>query len=341
MIIDLRSDTVTKPTPAMLQAMMNAKVGDDVFREDPSITELENRLAAMFGMEAGLFCPSGTMTNQIAIKAHTQPLDEIICDRLAHIYNYEVGGWAFLSGVSIQLIHSPRGILQAEQIIPCIQQEQDWLPNSKMVCIENTVNRGGGAVYSLTEMKAIQEVCLKNNLIYHLDGARIFNAIVASNYTAKDLHGIFDSISICLSKGLGAPVGSVLVGNAAFIKKSRKIRKVLGGGMRQAGFLASACLYALDHHIDRMAEDHANAKQIAEVLGSLSYVTEIMPTETNIVIFSLSSKELTSQLIHHLERGNVKASPFGGNSIRLVTHLDFTEEMLYQVISLLKKFEAH
>jgi len=341
MSIDLRSDTVTKPTPGMLQAMMSAKVGDDVFREDPSINELENRLATMFGMEAGLFCPSGTMTNQIAIKAHTQPLDEIICDRLAHIYNYEVGGWAFLSGVSIQLIHTPRGIIQAEQIIPCIQPAQDWLPNSKMVCIENTVNRGGGAVYSLAEMKAIQAVCLKNNLIYHLDGARLFNAIIASDYTAKDLHGIFDSISICLSKGLGAPVGSVLVGSESFIKKSRKIRKVFGGGMRQAGFLANACLYALDHHIERMAEDHARAKQLADVLGSLPYVTQIMKTETNIVIFSLSSLEITSQFIQHLEKGNVKAAPFGGNSVRFVTHLDFTEEMLQQVISLLQNFEPH
>jgi len=338
MRIDVRSDTVTKPSEGMLKAMMNAKVGDDVFGEDPTVVELENRLAEMFGMEAGLFCPSGTMTNQIAIKAHTSPLDEIICDQLAHIYNYETGGWAFHSGVSIKLIQTPTGIIQAAQVPPCIQADQDWLPNSKMLCIENTVNRGGGSVYGLEEMQALTEVCKTNKLIYHLDGARIFNAIVASDYTAKDLHGVFDSISICLSKGIGAPIGSVLVGKKDFIKKSRKIRKVFGGGMRQAGIIAAAGLYAIEHNIDRMADDHRRAKALGDLLLSLPYVASVLPVETNIVIFSLHHKEDTEQFIRYLKQQDIHAVPFGGNSVRFVTHLDFTEELLNKVQEVLKDF---
>ncbi len=338
MRIDLRSDTVTKPTPAMLDAMMHANVGDDVFGEDSTIAELETRLAVMFGMEAGLFCPSGTMTNQIAIKAHTQPLDEIICDQLAHIYNYETGGWAFHSGVSIKLIQTQRGIIQANQVLPCIQPDQDWLPNTRLLCIENTVNRGGGSVYSLNEMKALKEFCSAHNLIYHLDGARIFNAIVSSNYTTEDLHGVFDSVSICLSKGLGAPVGSVLLGKKDFIKKSRKIRKVFGGGMRQAGYIAAAGLYAIENNVERMKDDHYRAKVLGETLSSLSYVASVLDVETNIVIFSLHEASETKKFINYLAKHDIHAVPFGGNSVRFVTHLDFTEEMLTRVQEILKKF---
>jgi threonine aldolase len=338
MRIDLRSDTVTKPTPGMLDAMMHAKVGDDVFGEDPTIVALENRLADMFGMEAGLYCPSGTMTNQIAIKAHTQPLDEIICDQLAHIYNYETGGWAFHSGVSIKLIQTERGIIQANQVAPCVQPDQDWLPNSRLLCIENTVNRGGGSVYTLEEMKSLKEVCKNHQLIYHLDGARIFNAIVASDYSTSDLHGIFDSISICLSKGLGAPVGSVLVGSKEFIKKSRKIRKVFGGGMRQAGFMAAAGIYAIEHHVERMKEDHRRAKDVSEMLSALPYVASVMNVETNIIIFSLEHLEATKAFIAFLAQHDIHAVPFGASSVRFVTHLDFTEEMLIRLQEVLKKF---
>lgn len=340
MIIDLRSDTVSKPTKEMLEYMMQAQVGDDVFAEDPTIQALEKRVAAMFGMEAALFCPSGTMTNQIAIKAHTEPLDEIICDQLAHIYNYETGGWAFHSGVSIKLVPTERGIIQPHQVLESIQPYQDWLPNSKMLCIENTVNRGGGSVYTLAEMKALHEVCKKNNLIYHLDGARIFNAMIAGLYNTHNLHGIFDSISICFSKGLGAPVGSVLTGNAAFIKKSRKIRKVMGGGMRQAGYLASACIYALDHHIERLAKDHHHAKILSESLQKHPSVRSVRKTETNIVIFSMHDSDTTQRFISWLDKHNIKAVPFGGNSIRFVTHIDITPSMIDACLDVIASFSG-
>ncbi len=328
MIIDLRSDTVSKPTAAMLEAMMQAPIGDDVFAEDPSVNALEVRVAQLFGMEAGLYCPSGTMSNQIAIKAHTQALDEIICDQLAHIYNYETGGWAFHSGVSIKLIPSERGIITPDEVEKCIQPDFDWLPNTSLVCIENTVNRGGGSVYTLEEMKALQPICQKYGLKYHLDGARIFNALIAKKYSPKDLHGIFDSISICFSKGLGAPIGSVLVGTKAFIKKSRKIRKVMGGGMRQAGFIASACNYALDHHIERLAQDHEHAQILANTLKLNPLVSSIREVETNIVIFSMIDTATTARFVSYLAENNIKAVPFGGNSIRFVTHLDIHPAMI-------------
>ena len=339
MIIDLRSDTVSKPSKGMLEAMFNAQVGDDVFAEDETVAALERKVADLFGMEAGLYCPSGTMTNQIAIKAHTQPLDEIICDQLAHIYNYETGGWAFHSGVSIKLIPTERGILTPEAIESAIQPDFDWLPNTSLVCIENTVNRGGGSVYTLEEMKNIQPVCEKYGLKYHLDGARIFNALIAKNYQPKDLHGIFDSISICFSKGLGAPIGSVLIGSKAFIKKSRKLRKVMGGGMRQAGFIAAACLYALEHQIERLQEDHQHAQDIAKSLKMNPLVTHIRDVETNIIIFSMVDKPCTERFATYLAANNIKAVPFGGNSIRFVTHIDITIEMVQQCKAIIENFK--
>ena len=338
MIIDLRSDTVSKPNKAMLDAMMNAPVGDDVFAEDETVKKLEERVASMFGMEAGLYCPSGTMCNQIAIKAHTQPLDEIICDQLAHIYNYETGGWAFHSGVSIKLIPTERGILLPHEVEASIQPDFDWLPNSSLLCIENTVNRGGGSVYTLEEMKALKPVCEKYQLKYHLDGARLFNALIAKNYSTTDLSGIFDSISICFSKGLGAPIGSILIGEKSFIKKSRKIRKVMGGGMRQAGYLASACLYALDNNINRLADDHTHAQMLAEALGKNTLVSSIRNVETNIVIFSMIDKNTTDRFVTYLADNNIKAVPFGGNSIRFVTHIDISREMIERSISLIRAF---
>jgi threonine aldolase len=333
MIIDLRSDTVTKPSLGMKQAMLNAELGDDVFGEDPTVKELEEKVAAMFGMDAGLFCPSGTMTNQIAIKAHTQPLDEIICDKICHIYNHETGGWAFHSGVSVRLTEGNRGRMSVEQIEELILPDHDWLPNTKMVAIENTVNKGGGSVYTIEEMKSIAELCRSKNLIYHLDGARIFNALTALNKKPSDLAGIFDSISICISKGLGAPVGSVLVGSKTVIKRSRKIRKVMGGGMRQSGMLAAACIYALENNIERLSEDHRRAKILAEVISTLPWVKNVLPVETNIIVFETAdSAHITSEL----SSKNILVQSFSPTLLRMVTHLNFTEEMLVQTAEVLK-----
>ena len=329
MIIDLRSDTLTKPSPAMLNAMMRAEVGDDVFNEDPTIIKLEALSAAMFGMEAGLFCPSGTMTNQIAVKVHTQPLDEVICDKLCHIYNYEVGGFAFHSGVSVRLTDGERGIMTTDQIEKCILPDYDWYPNTRMVCIENTVNKGGGAVYTIEQMKAIGEYCRTKGLSYHLDGARIFNALTALGKKSNDLAGIFDTISVCISKGLGAPVGSVLLGPRDLIKKARKVRKVMGGGMRQAGFLAAACIYALENNIERLSEDHYKAKQIETILRQCSWVKQVLPVETNIVIFEVTDSAQTTE---QLAAVGIRTSPFSPTLVRMVTHLDITDDMM-------KKFE--
>lgn len=330
MLIDLRSDTVTKPSKAMLDAMVNAELGDDVFGEDPTTKKLEEKCAALFGMEAGLFCPSGTMTNQAAIKAHTQPLDEIICDKISHIYNYETGGWAFHSGVSIRLTEGDRGKMSVKQVEELILPDYDWLPNTRMVAIENTVNKGGGSVYTIEEMKAISDFCRSKNLIYHLDGARIFNALTALNKKPGDLKGLFDSISICISKGLGAPAGSVLIGSKAFIKKARKIRKVMGGGMRQSGILASACIYALDHNVTRLADDHRRAKQLAEALKPLKWIKKVLPVETNIIIAEVDDASVCAA---EFAKHNILVQAFSPTLARFVTHLDFTEEMLEEVIN--------
>ena len=337
-MIDLRSDTVTKPGKAMLDAMQNAELGDDVFGEDPTVKKLEEKVAAMFGMEAGLFCPSGTMTNQIAVKAHTQPLDEIICDKICHIYNYETGGWAFHSGVSIRLTNGDNGRMTVPQIEELIQPDFDWLPNTSMVAIENTVNKGGGSVYTVDEMKAISDFCRSKKLIYHLDGARIFNALTALNKKPGDLAGLFDSISVCISKGLGAPVGSVLLGSKAFIKKSRKLRKVMGGGMRQSGLLAAACIYALDNNVNRLTEDHQRAGKLAETLAGLSWVKQVLPVATNIVIFEVASSAKTAEL---LAAKGIRVQPFSPTLVRMVTHLDFTEAMLNETLELLKNLAVN
>ncbi len=331
-MIDLRSDTVTKPSKQMLEAMLAADIGDDVFGEDSTIKKLEEKVAALFGMEAALFCPSGTMTNQIAIKAHTQPLDEIICDKICHIYNYETGGWAFHSGVSIRLTEGINGKMTTGQIAALIQPDFDWLPNTKMVAIENTVNKGGGSVYSIEEMKLISDFCKTNSLIYHLDGARIFNALIALNKTPEDLNGLFDSVSICISKGLGAPVGSVLAGRKDFIKKSRKIRKVMGGGMRQSGLLAAACIYALDNNVSRLNEDHQRAKELADILGKQKWVKSVLPAETNIVIFEVSDSNMVAEIF--LSHG-IKVQPFSLTSVRMVTHLDYNSEMHAKTLAII------
>ena len=337
-MIDLRSDTVTKPTPAMLEAMMTAAVGDDVFHEDPTVQKLENYLAELFGQEAGLFCPSGTMCNQIAMKVHTQPMDEIICDKLSHVYYYETGGYAFNSGCSIRLIDGDRGRITAQQILDNIQADYDWLPVSRLVVVENTCNKGGGAIYAIAELQKISAVCREKGLKLHLDGARMFNALVASQTNAEDYHNLFDSISICLSKGLGAPIGSVLLGDKAFIKRARKVRKAFGGGMRQVGLLAAAGLYALKNNVERLEEDHANAWFLAEELKKLPYVSSVIPPETNIVIFDVASSVNPVDLIAYLEKHGIRVVQFGPKSIRMVTHLDVNREQLEEVVRCMDGF---
>ncbi|MDP3556829.1 MAG: GntG family PLP-dependent aldolase [Bacteroidota bacterium] len=336
-IIDLRSDTVTKPSKQMMEAMFNAEVGDDVFKEDPTIIELEKFAANLFGKEAGLFCPSGTMTNQIAIKVHTQPGDELICDVNSHIYNYEGGGISFNSGVQAKLLQGNEGRLSAELIEPAINGDFDWLTKTSLVSLENTVNRAGGSYYTNDQIKPIQALCKKHNLKLHLDGARIFNALVESNESPKQIGDCFDSISICLSKGLGAPVGSVLLGDKDFIKNSRRIRKVFGGGMRQAGILAAAGLYALKNNVSRLKEDHTRAKKLEQALKQLSYIDSVLPVYTNIIIFNLKSEIITGEAFEKkLLDNNIKIAAFGKHTIRMVTHLDFDDAMLDRTIEVLK-----
>ncbi len=336
MIIDLRSDTVTKPSPQMLEAMMNAPVGDDVFNEDPTVVALEHKVAALFNKEAALFCPSGTMTNQIAIKCHTQPGDELICDTNAHIYNYEGGGIAFNSGVQAKLLVGHQGRITAEQIAEHINGDYDWLTKTSLVCLENTVNRAGGSYYDIREIKKIAGLCKEKQLALHLDGARLFNALTETNDTTIDMGNCFDSISICLSKGLGAPVGSLLLGTSSFIKQARRVRKVFGGGMRQAGYLAAAGAYALDHNINRLKEDHQRAKELETVLKTCSFVDNILPVDTNIIIFNVNEKLSGTDFEYILKSHNIKVSAFGKQTIRFVTHLDFTDDMLEKVIEVLK-----
>jgi threonine aldolase len=335
-LTDLRSDTITRPTPAMLQAMFAAPVGDDVFGEDPTVNALEEKAAAMFDLEAGLFCPSGTMTNQIAIKAHVEPLSEVICDYTAHIYQYEGGGIAANSGASVYLLHGERGKITPEMVLSGIRPNNIHYPLSKLVALENTSNKGGGSFYTLSEIAAIAEVCRANNLAFHLDGARVFNALVAAQESAEPYGQYFDSISVCLSKGLGTPVGSVLLGSKSFIQKARRIRKVFGGGMRQAGYLAAAGIFALDNHIARLTEDHQKAKILAETLTDCPYVESLAPVDTNIVIFKLVTGITEQQFLQALTAQNILALDFGPQTIRLVTHLDVTDAMLEHTITVLR-----
>ncbi|WP_295768416.1 GntG family PLP-dependent aldolase [uncultured Mucilaginibacter sp.] len=334
MTVDLRSDTVTKPTPGMLEAMWSAKIGDDVFGEDESINELEAKCAAIFGMEAALFCPSGTMTNQIAIKCFTQPLDELIADQTAHVYRYEGGGIAFNSAVSTRLLNGERGILTADMIAPEINEENIHYPNTSLVVLENTVNKGGGKCYTLEQIAPIAELCKQRGLKLHLDGARIFNALTYTKDKAIDYSKYFDGISICLSKGLGAPVGSVLLANKATIKYARRLRKVLGGGMRQAGFLAAAGIYALDNHVERLSIDHNHARTLADELKSCSWVSKVVDVETNIVLFdTVDPAEL---VVQKLAGRGVKCNSTDANRVRFVTHLDVSESQVGYTLEALK-----
>ena len=339
MKIDLISDTVTRPTKEMLAAMMNAEVGDDVFKSDPTVTALQEKAAALFGMEDALFFPSGTMANQTAIKLHTQPGDKLFCDKWSHVYNYEGGGAAFNSGVSCKLIDGDRGMFSAEQLKVASAGRADiHVPYSRLVCVENTTNKGGGACWDFEELKKIRQVCLDQNLDYHLDGARLFNALVAKNETPKQYGELFDTISICLSKGLGAPVGSILLGSKTHIAKALRIRKLFGGAMRQVGFLAAAGIYALDNNIERLADDHKKAKDIEQLLNSLSYIKKVEPVETNIIIFYVEDHLNVEDFISKMEEKNILLTPMGDGKIRIVTHLDFSDQMLEKLLYELKRF---
>jgi len=339
MKIDLISDTVTRPTSGMLDAMMSAEVGDDVFKSDPTVTALQEKAAALFGMEDALFFPSGTMANQTAIKLHTQPGDKLFCDKWSHVYNYEGGGAAFNSGVSCKLIDGDRGMFTAEQLKVASAGRADiHVPYSRLVCVENTTNKGGGACWDFEELKKIRQVCLDQNLDYHLDGARLFNALVAKNETPKQYGELFDTISICLSKGLGAPVGSILLGSKTHIAKALRIRKLFGGAMRQVGFLAAAGIYALDNNIERLADDHKKAKDIEQLLNSLSYIKKVEPVETNIIIFYVKDHLNAEDFISKMEEKNILLTPMGDGKIRIVTHLDFSDQMLEKLLYELKRF---
>ncbi|QXP54994.1 aminotransferase class I/II-fold pyridoxal phosphate-dependent enzyme [Cellulophaga sp. HaHa_2_95] len=339
MKINLISDTVTKPTPGMLEAMFSAEVGDDVFKEDPSVNALEEKVAKMFHKEVALFFPSGTMANQAAIKLHTQPADQLICDKYAHVYNYEGGGISFNSGVSCKLVDGNRGMMTALQVAEAVNPPDFYhSPLTTLVSIENTTNKGGGACWDFEELKKIQAVCKAHHLGYHLDGARLWNAMVAKNETPQQYGELFDTISVCFSKGLGCPVGSVLVGNKDIMQKAIRIRKLLGGGMRQAGYLAAAATYALDHHVDRLAEDHRRAKEIGELLMRLAFIQKVEPIETNIIIFEINESLLSAErFLEKLKANNVHIIGMGQGKLRIVTHLDYTKEMHEAFLSILNK----
>ena len=335
-MIDLRSDTVTKPTKDMMTAMMNAEVGDDVFNEDPTVIALEEKVADLFGMEAALYCPSGTMTNQIAIRVHTKPQDEVICDQRSHIYRYEGGGIANNSLISVRLLDGPRGILSPDMVIDGINPDDIHFPESTLVSLENTVNKGGGCYYTIDQIAGIARVCQEKNLKLHMDGARLFNALVETGENPQEYGRYFDSISVCFSKGLGAPVGSALLGNKETIRRAKRVRKVFGGGMRQAGYLAAACIYALDHHVDRLVEDHRKARVLGEALASWRLAEEVLPVDTNIVIVTLRDGHTPQQVLEKLKAQGVLAVPFGKKEIRFVTHLDYTDAQLDQTLKIIE-----
>jgi threonine aldolase len=321
----------------MQESMHQAVVGDDVFGEDPSINALEKKTAELFGMQAAIFCPSGTMTNQIAIKCHTQPGDEVICDENSHIYQYEGGGIAFNSLCSVKLLTGNFGRITASQLQTAIQPDDVHRPISRLVSLENTSNRGGGSCYDFAEIQQIRTICNKSQLALHLDGARLWNALIAKNESPLQYGQVFDSISVCLSKSLGCPVGSLLVGSHSFIKKARRIRKVFGGGMRQAGFLAAAGIYALDHHIERLKTDHLHATQLGSNLMKLPFVKTVLPVETNIVIFELQDGQSAPALVNTLRERGILTYAIAPNRVRLVTHLDISSAMIDKTVEELNR----
>ena len=338
-MIDVRSDTVTRPTPAMLEAMMSAQVGDDVYGEDENVNALQRTAAAAFGMEAALFCPSGTMTNQIAIKLHTQPGDEVICDELAHTYLYEGGGIAFHSGASVRTLRGRNGRFTAEDVRENVNRRDDaHLPWTRLVAVENTVNKGGGCCWDIGELRRIRAACDEQGLALHLDGARLYNALIARGETPAEHGAVFHTISICLSKGLGAPTGSLLLGSREHIARAHRLRKLMGGGMRQAGYLAAAARYALDNNVSRLADDHAKARQVAAELPALGYVKSVMPVETNILIFHLDDAVTTDRYLQYLSGRGVRAGTMGKQTIRFVFHLDVSADQVDRRVGVIREF---
>jgi len=333
--IELRSDTFTKPTKQMLDYMFKAEVGDDVWEEDETVKELEKRLANDFAMEAALFCPSGTMANQIAIKVHTKPGDEVICDESSHVYQYEGGGIAFNSSCSVKLLKGDCGRINTSLVNAVLRVENIHFPNTRLVSVENTTNKGGGACYNLGVLNELSEFCKHKGLAFHMDGARLYNAIVKTNTKPSDYGSILDSISVCISKGLGAPIGSVLLGTKEFIHQAKRYRKVMGGGMRQVGYLAAGCTYALDHHVFRLKDDHQRALQIAECLEVQDYVIDVLPVETNIVIFSIDEP---LKFVDYMETKHIFCSAISDSQIRFVTHLQFDDHMLKTLLSALANY---
>lgn len=324
----------------MLEAMMSANVGDDVFGDDPTVNELQEKVAEQFGMEDALYCPSGTMTNQIAMRIHTRPQDEVICHKHSHVYLYEGGGMMYNSMLSPKLLEGDRGRITANQVVESINPEDVHFPKSSLVVLENTMNKGGGAIYDLAEIKKIKEVCHEHHLKLHLDGARLYNALTVTGEQPNAYGSQFDSISVCFSKGLGAPVGSVLLGTKERIKEAKRVRKVFGGGMRQAGYLAAACIHALDHHVDRLKDDHVRAKKIGEALQSLSFIEEVLPVDTNIVIGKLVEGKSEQWFLEELEKKGILAVGFGKGLVRFVTHLNFSDHELDQFASSVKTILA-
>jgi threonine aldolase len=325
--IDLRSDTLTQPTAGMKEAMFTAPVGDDVFGEDPTVNALETKIAALFGMESALFCPSGTMTNQIAIRLHTGPQKEVICHQYSHIYLYEGGGIMANSMASVKLLTGDLGKITASQVAESINPDDVHAPETTLVSLENTMNKGGGSIYTLDEIKPIHALCKEKGIKLHLDGARLFNALVETRESPADWGAQFDTISICLSKGLGCPIGSILLGTKADIKRAKKVRKVFGGGMRQAGFLAAAGIYALDHQVERLKEDHHRARVLGQFLVQAPHVAEVLPVATNIVIARLEGISPEAYL-QQLAAQGIKGVKFGKDLVRFVTHLDFGDAHL-------------
>lgn len=327
MWVDLRSDTVTRPSSGMREAMAAAEVGDDVFSEDPNVNRLEARVAEMMGKESAIYVPSGTMSNQLAVKVHTQPGQEVILERGCHIANYEAGAPAVLSNVQLQLIDGERGTIPLEQIERLIREESLHSPGTALVCVENTHNRGGGAIYPLEAMRAVSTLARDRGVAVHLDGARLMNAVVATGLPARSYADCADTVSLCLSKGLGAPVGSVLSGPSRLIARARRFRKMWGGGMRQAGVLAAACHYALDHNVDRLAQDHENAKRLARGLARCRGVAlDVDAVETNIVIFRVADEALAAALVERMRAEKVLILPVSRTAFRAVTHLDVSAE---------------
>lgn len=333
--VELRSDTFTKPCARMLSYMFQAEVGDDVWDEDITVKALEDKIASEFGMEAALFCPSGTMANQLAIKVHTKPGDEVICDETSHIYQYEGGGIAFNSGSSVKLLRGGQGKINVDLVNAALRAENVHFPTTTLVSVENTTNKGGGACYGLDELRDLSNFCKSKNLAFHMDGARLFHAIVETNTAPSDYGKLFDSISVCMSKGLGAPIGSLLLGSKSFIHQAKRYRKVMGGGMRQVGYMAAACTYALDHNIGKLKEDHRRAKQIEVCLKEQDYVLEVLPVETNIVIFSVQNPQ---KMVSYLESLEIYSSAIAPQQIRFVTHLQFDDEMLLSLLEALKSY---